>query len=937
MITYVALHLSVFSWLMSRMKQGCSEGVALAENQGSVAESGADADLLLVDVVQAVIDRLRGGEGWDVQPSEFWCRVKPPRDVDRGQGWKLHISATPQSAPLVLARAAKVLVRHNCAFKFAQDLDRLETLLSRNCPRGSGGKFITAYPRDNEQFKLLAEELDRLTDGLPGPRILSDGQLRPGSLVHYRYGVFSANPVFTNEGWFESVLTAPDGSHVKDERLAWFSPPSWAECPLPEPAPVRSAPESVRLAERFVVRKAIKHSYGGGVYLAHDEETDSDVVLKQARQYTGGRIYGTDAVDALRHESRMLDLIAPLGVAPRMIALFEEQGDLFLAEEFIPGVGLRHWVSDQIRESLKGTGLPLAEVVSIGKQLVDLMATVHDLGLVMRDFNPNNIMVMPGNLLRIVDLEALTQPGRRGPRAYTPGYAPVELAEAPKWGPAPELSADLYALGATLFYLVTGTDPFMLPDDPAVRPWHVRLEGLVSSMAVENSSLRSMAPLILGLMDEDPDRRWSLDRARHFIVTVMDRPAPPATPGADRISVGQRRRLLDDGLAHVMRTVTPDSQRLWDTGGHGAEADPCAVQYGAAGVLAILTRAALLPGSGHDLRASVRSVADWIDQRRYDVPRLLPGLYFGRAGTAWALHDAARCLDDEGMAKRAIELAKRLPVPWPNPDICHGTAGAGLAHLHLWKETGDEELRDRALQCADFVLAARQEHDGNTVWPIPTDFKSALAGLTHYGFAHGVAGAGSYLLSAGLAFGRDDYLAAATAAGKTLERMADLENGAARWPSGEARDSGFQHWCSGASGIGTFLIRLWLTTGMQSHRDLAHCAAVTIRRNKWHVGTAACHGLAGDAEYLLDLANFTGEGLYRAWAEELGAALYARHAYRDGLMLVGSEDPLIVTADYNTGLGGVLGFLLRLQHGGPRWWMVDEPLHELGSDHVAGA
>ena len=101
-------------------------------------------------------------------------------------------------------------------------------------------------------------------------------------------------------------------------------------------------------------------------------------------------------------------------------------------------------------------------------------------------------------------------------------------------------------------------------------------------------------------------------------------------------------------------------------------------------------------------------------------------------------------------------------------DICHGVAGAGLARLHLWQATGDAEFRQRATVIADNVLEAARERDGRLLWPIPNDFDSNLAGITHYGFAHGVAGIGAFLLYAGLATGRPEYLAAARRAGDTL-------------------------------------------------------------------------------------------------------------------------------------------------------------------------
>jgi lantibiotic modifying enzyme len=218
-------------------------------------------------------------------------------------------------------------------------------------------------------------------------------------------------------------------------------------------------------------------------------------------------------------------------------------------------------------------------------------------------------------------------------------------------------------------------------------------------------------------------------------------------------------------------------------------------------------------------------------------------------------------------------------------------------------------------------------------WPIPVDFDSALAGLTHYGFAHGAAGIGAFLLAAGQATGEQRYLELAHAAGATLRRLAVRSGPAAWWPVGEEPDPAhpirMAHWCSGSSGIGTFLLRLWQHAGDPLDRELAEAAAIAVRRFRWQVGTAACHGLAGDGQFLLDLAQALGGPRYRRWAAELAGCLRAHAVERAGRLLVPGDDGSTPHAGYNTGLAGVLDFLLRLRHGGARPWMAGASVPEL--------
>ncbi|MEE3919504.1 lanthionine synthetase LanC family protein [Micromonospora sp. BRA006-A] len=233
-----------------------------------------------------------------------------------------------------------------------------------------------------------------------------------------------------------------------------------------------------------------------------------------------------------------------------------------------------------------------------------------------------------------------------------------------------------------------------------------------------------------------------------------------------------------------------------------------AVQAGAAGILATLTRAA---HHGLDVAtATIADIAGWISSRLTTQPRVLPGLYFGRAGTAWALLDAAIHLNDPQLRTRAVEALLDLPTQCPNPDQCHGISGAGTALLHAWQVTGDAELLP-----GPWPVPSRSPPpptSTQTTSPGPSRPPStAHCGGAHYGYGHGLAGIATFLLAVGRAANDTTWLTLAEQAGRTLRRAAHLDNGAAYFPIDRRRDEPgrLTHWCSGSSGIGTFLIRLW--------------------------------------------------------------------------------------------------------------------------------
>lgn len=143
--------------------------------------------------------------------------------------------------------------------------------------------------------------------------------------------------------------------------------------------------------------------------------------------------------------------------------LFEENGTAYYVMDFVDG--------ENLAERLKWTGKPMTEqeVREILPQILDALKTVHDAGIWHLDLKPANIMLTKEGKVKLIDFGASKQLNAQKGGAttstaisYTNGYAPREQMEQnyDKFGPW----TDIYALGATLYTLLTNNLP-PLPTD----------------------------------------------------------------------------------------------------------------------------------------------------------------------------------------------------------------------------------------------------------------------------------------------------------------------------------------------------------------------------------------------------------------------------------------------------------------------------------------
>ncbi|MFB7265933.1 class IV lanthionine synthetase LanL [Streptomyces nojiriensis] len=864
---------------------------------------------------------------WAADADEMWCRLTHHSGIRRTQGWKLHVSATAASAPEVLVKALDVLLGEEAAFKFVRSLEQVSALNSRATPRGSSGKFITIYPPSDDDAARIALALHKATAGLAGPRILSDQPYAPHSLVHYRYGAFVGRRRLSDQGLLVWFIEDPDGNPVEDKRTGQYSPPPWAVSPFPASVPLppqqeKAAANPVLLGGRFSVREAIRHTNKGGVYRGTDITTGAPVVIKEARPHVEGDASGSDVRDWLRAEARTLEKLKGTGLAPEPLALFEAGGHLFLAQEEVPGVPLRTWVAERFRDA--GSERYRADALAQVRRLVDLVAAAHAHGCVLRDFTPGNVMVRPDGELRLIDLElaALADDATLPTQVGTPGFsAPERLLDAPV-----SPTADYYSLGATVCFVLGGKVPNLLPEKPATRPAEQRFAEWLTACAATLHLPDGLPEMILGLMKDDPGERWDPARAREAL-RGTDPARRPVHPGTGTTRADEPHTATHAAITgmvdHLVDSMTPaDDRRLWPVSTLAGETDPCTVQQGAAGALAVLTRYFELTGDPR-LPDLIATAGHWIATRT-DTRSIRPGLHFGGRGIAWSLYDAGRAIDDRALTDHALALALAPLEPTPSHDITHGSAGSGLAAAHLWHRTGDPRLAELVADTADRLAAAAQPEPSGVSWPVPAEAVSTEAGKRYLGFAHGTSGIGFFLLTAAAVSHRPHHLELAVAAGEHLVANAVMVGRAAQWPAQATDVPTAPYWCHGSAGIGSFLIRLWQRTGDKRFGDLARGATHAVMERASRAALAQCHGLAGNGDFLLDMADATGDPAYRAMADDLARLIVSERAHRDSHVVFPNEYGDVSTS-WSDGSAGILAFLLRTRHTDSRHWMVQQP------------
>lgn len=205
---------------------------------------------------------------------------------------------------------------------------------------------------------------------------------------------------------------------------------------------------------RYRVDKVLGQGAMGMVYLGHDPKIGRPLAIKTLA--LGQAFEGAALVEARQRFFREAETAGRLA-HPHIVAVFdagEEQDLAYIAMEFVQG-------EDLSAHSQPGQLLDARQVVGLGVQVAHALDHAHRQGVIHRDIKPGNLLWSPeSGQVKVTDFGiarlADQSRTRTGTLLGTPGYmAPEQIA-----GQAVDGRSDLYALGATLFQLLTGALPF---------------------------------------------------------------------------------------------------------------------------------------------------------------------------------------------------------------------------------------------------------------------------------------------------------------------------------------------------------------------------------------------------------------------------------------------------------------------------------------------
>lgn len=218
--------------------------------------------------------------------------------------------------------------------------------------------------------------------------------------------------------------------------------------------------EGETIKNRYLIQKPLGRGSMGATYLARDTVNERNVAVKILRLE---QLEDWKTLELFERESRILKNLHHRFI-PDYIDSFSiassDNPEYILVQEFVQGTNLL----DKVKGGWRGTE---SEIKNIAVKLLNIVRYIHSLNppVIHRDINPKNIIRSEDGEVYLVDFGGVQETFQSGLQSEstvvgTPGYTPMEqfVGKAKK-------ESDLYAIAATILFLLTHKNPTELPTD----------------------------------------------------------------------------------------------------------------------------------------------------------------------------------------------------------------------------------------------------------------------------------------------------------------------------------------------------------------------------------------------------------------------------------------------------------------------------------------
>lgn len=208
------------------------------------------------------------------------------------------------------------------------------------------------------------------------------------------------------------------------------------------------------LQNRYEIRDQLGQGGMGKVYTAADLRLEGRRrVVKQLRDDHYRKEDHDLAIEFFKREYKLLSTLEHNSIV-QILDHFEEDNQYYIVMEYIEGSNLHEVLTQHRQEPFSEE-----EVLTWAIEICDVLAYLHGLDppIIYRDLKPSNIMLDSKDRLKLIDFgiaRKFDEDGKEVTKVVSAGYSPPEQY----WGQA-SLASDIYALGATMHFLLTGKEP----------------------------------------------------------------------------------------------------------------------------------------------------------------------------------------------------------------------------------------------------------------------------------------------------------------------------------------------------------------------------------------------------------------------------------------------------------------------------------------------